>query len=83
VTRFKCPGCTKTYSSTAGIINHLKEKDEQHPAVEDKITQDATKVICERIDGQFKIVVSDIPIPPISQSLTQVYAIECGFLFEY
>jgi hypothetical protein len=62
VTRFKCPGCPKTYSSTAGIINHLKEKDYQHPAVEGEITQDATKVLCQRIDGHF-IVVSDQPRP--------------------
>jgi hypothetical protein len=60
VTRFKCPGCTKTYSATSGIINHLK--DSQHPAVEGEITQDATKVLCLRCDGQF-IVLSDHPRP--------------------
>jgi hypothetical protein len=60
LTRYKCPGCDRTYSATSGIINHLK--DSQHSAVEVEITQDATKVRCLQIDGQF-IVVPDQPRP--------------------
>ncbi len=58
MTRFKCPGCPKTYTSTAGIINHLQTAT--HPAVEGPITQEATRVNCQQIDGHF-VVVSDIP----------------------
>ena len=58
VIRFKCPGCDKNYSSTAGIINHLQNAT--HPAVEGPITQETTRVNCQKIDGHF-VVVPDIP----------------------
>lgn len=83
VTRFKCPGCERTYEHSSGVINHLKNPG--HEAVDGQITQDRTRIICERVDGKFVAIAPiPVPIPPISQSLTQVYAIECVFfLFEY
>jgi hypothetical protein len=82
VTRFKCPGCERTYEQSSGVMNHLKNPG--HAAVDGPITQDRTRVLCKRIDGKFVAMApTPVPIPPILQSLTQVYAIECGFLFEY
>jgi hypothetical protein len=79
VTRFKCPGCERTYEHSSGVMNHLKNPG--HAAVDGPITQDRTRVLCKRVDGKFVAMSSiPVPIPPISQSLTQVYAIECYLL---
>ena len=75
VTRFKCPGCERTYEHTSGVMNHLKSPG--HAAVDGPITQDRTRVLCKRIDGRFVAMLPiPVPIPPISQTLTQVYGIE-------
>ena len=75
VTRFKCPGCERTYEHTSGVMNHLKSPG--HAAVDGPITQDRTRVLCKRIDGRFVAMLPiPVPIPLIAQTLTQVYGIE-------
>lgn len=52
--RYKCPGCTKTYANTAGVIKHIKSVsdpdsgsfDGEHPEITCAITTAATKVNC-------------------------------------
>jgi hypothetical protein len=60
LTRYKCPGCDRTYTATSGIINHLKEA--KHSPVAGEITEESTKVRCMQIGRNF-VVVPDQPRP--------------------
>ena len=76
VTRYKCPGCDKTYAKTSGIINHLL--DPKHPGVEGPISEDATRVSCLHIDGKY-VVASAPPIPARSTDTAQSWEDVLGF----
>jgi hypothetical protein len=76
VTRYKCPGCDKTYAKTSGIINHLQ--DAKHPGVEGPISEEATRVSCLHIDGKYAVV-SAPPTPARSTDTAQSWADVLGF----
>ena len=75
-TRFKCPGCLKTFANTGGVIKHIKTVsnpescsfDGEHPEVTCAITTVSTKVNCMlSAEGQWviqqpsKVPVAGIP----------------------
>jgi len=74
--RYKCPGCTKTYANTAGVIKHIKSVsdprscsfDENHPDITCAITIAATKVNCMLgAEGQWVIQQpSEVPVCGVS-----------------
>jgi hypothetical protein len=58
----------------------MKNPGDGHAAVDGPITQDRTRVFCKKIDGKYVAMAPiHVPMPPISQSLTQVMPLNAFF----
>lgn len=80
VWQFVCAALLVTHSCSPGIFKHLlsiKTSDNtDHPDVQPPITQEATKVACRLVDGQWVI---EAPIAAASPSSSQTWRELMGY----